>query len=609
VLVVSFVGFAGGTAEEDEAVAPGKIAEGEAPMLRRMVEAGTLPPVDERLPDNPRVLEPYGETGSYGGMIRRALTDDTTQTMGIRNTIMEPLVSWSLPDPFAGEIEPNVAESWEINDDLTEIVFHLRRGMKWSDGEPFTADDVLFYWNDVILNDEAPQDAYEAYYTSYRGAQPDVTKIDDYTVSFSFPQTNHFILEGFASMREAAWPKHALEDYHPDYNSDATWDGWDQNTTYFGHGRVTLGAFALAERDPGVEVVTERNPYYWKVDPEGNQLPYLDRVHYAIIADRQVIALEIASGNIHGEGRFTGLGHLPVWADQARGSDELDIKFVPDAAGLAVYWNLDHQNSELRSILRNVNFRRGFSQAVDREAIGNVLWLQQLKPSTFLFAPGLQYVTEEMSKRYTDHNPNAAARLFDEAGLVDQNGDGWRDFPNGEQFHLVIDVLSTNTLYVDSLEMVGEQLAEVGIRMSLNPLDQSRMASSRARGEFQGFTWNFDGIDLPLMVSDLWIPGDASNTPFWHRRAEEDPVGPWYARVIRLMREAQQIPEGPERNDIMEEASDLFAENVAGFYLGGYDRPYAVRTEIGNWPDYIRRVTEFGGWPGPQRFEQLYFKE
>lgn len=580
----------------------------EAPVLASQVEAGDLPPVGERLPDNPLAFEPFEEIGRYGGVFHRAITDDTTQIISIVGTVMEPLVSWNRPDPFAGPITANVAESFEINDELTEMTVHLREGMRWSDGHPLTAEDVLFFWQDVMLNDDAPQSAYDQFYLSIRGQVPAVEQIDDYTVRFTWSEPNFFILEGFASMREAAWPKHAMSEFHPNYNEDATWDDWADNSGYIGpRGRVTLGAFQLVERDTGVSVTTERNPYYFKVDPEGNQLPYLDGIEYNVIADREVIALEIASGSIHGEGRFTGLGHLPVWAEQIQSGAPIDILWIPDATGMAIYWNHDAPEAAIREFLRSTDVRRALSIAVDRETIGEVLWLEALSPSSFNFSPGLRYVTEEHSQRWIEFDPDRARTLLDEAGFVDDDGDGWRELEDGSRASLTVDVLATNQLYVDSLEMIKEYFQDVGVELVMNPMDQARMGSSRFEGEFDGFVWNFDGVELPLVVAQLWVPRDG-NTPFWHRDASDGTYADWYAEIIELMNRATELPD-EQRDEPMRRASDLMSDHVPGLHLGGYDRPYAVSTTVGNWPPVMRRVTEFGGWIGSQRFEQLFFRE
>jgi peptide/nickel transport system substrate-binding protein len=593
------------------ALAGASLAQGyaEAPMLAERVAAGELPSVDERLPVNPLVMEPFEEIGQYGGVFHRAITDDTTQLISIVGTIMEPLVWWTYPDPFAGPITPNVAESFEINDDLTEMVVHLREGMRWSDGHPLTADDVMFFWQDVMLNEDAPQSAYDQFYLAIRGLIPAIERVDDHTVRFTWTEPNYFILEGFASMREAAWPMHAMAEFHPDHNPDATWDDWTANSGYIGpRGRVTLGAFYLTGWDTGVSVTTERNPYYFKVDPEGNQLPYLDGILYNVIADRQVIALEIASGNIHGEGRFTGLEHLPVWAEQIERGAPIEIKWIPDATGMVIYWNHDAPDAAKREFLRDTDVRRALSVAVDRQTIGEVLWLEVLTPSSFNFAPGHPYVSEEHARRYTDYDAELARDLLDGAGYLDRNGDGWRQFEDGSRIELVIDVLATNRLYVDSLEMIQEYFADVGIGLVMNPMDQARMGSARFEGAFDGFVWNFDGIELPLIVAHLWVPRSDA-TPFWHRNVSRDgPYADWYAEIIELMNRATEMPD-EDRFDLMERASDLFADHVPGLHLGGYDRPYAVSTRIGNWPPVIRRVTEFGGWIGTQRFEQLFFRE
>jgi peptide/nickel transport system substrate-binding protein len=194
----------------------------ESPMLAEMVEAGTLPPLSERLPVNPAVVEPFNEVGTYGGTMRVGFTGTNPGWGGLWYIAgWENLVSWA-PD-FSGVV-PNIAESWEISDDVREYTFHLREGMKWSDGAPFTADDIMFYIEDILFNEELSPSGPIADWLPREGMEDFVAeKIDDYTVKFIFPDpqgTLLFNLATWSGRHITFFPKHYLSQFHADYNEN-----------------------------------------------------------------------------------------------------------------------------------------------------------------------------------------------------------------------------------------------------------------------------------------------------------------------------------------------------------------------------------------------------
>lgn len=192
----------------------------ESPMLTALVEAGELPPVEERLPANPRVVEPFKEVGEYGGAMRMGFVGNNPGWGGLWYvTGWENLASWA-PD-FSGVV-PNIAESWEVSDDVREYTFHLREGMKWSDGAPFTADDIMFYIEDILFNEELSPAGPSADWLPREGAAEfRAEKIDDYTVKFIFANPYGTFLYTLPQWngRHITWfPKHYLSQFHADYN-------------------------------------------------------------------------------------------------------------------------------------------------------------------------------------------------------------------------------------------------------------------------------------------------------------------------------------------------------------------------------------------------------
>ena len=243
-------------------------------MLARLVADGKLPVLAERLPENPLVVTPMTEIGSYGGTIRRALTGDIVQVPGVHKTLTETLVGFERP--FPRSIELDLAESCLFEDDGRSAVFRLRKGLKWSDGHPFTVDDILFYYDDMLLDENARQGLGPPSGLLVGGEPVRMGKIDDLTLRVSAKKPMGRLLSALAR-RQMAYPKHVMSAWHPKYNPEASYEDFRERTTnamlLMTPGIPTMSAWVANKWVRGQYLLYERNPYYWKVDTAGNQLP------------------------------------------------------------------------------------------------------------------------------------------------------------------------------------------------------------------------------------------------------------------------------------------------------------------------------------------------
>ena len=293
-------------------------AANEAPMLAERVAAGDLPPVDERLPNNPEVVTPHEAVGAYGGTLRRVLGGSNDHNSILRVVSPQGLTRWKAD--FSGVI-PNVAESWTTNETGSEFTFRLREGMRWSDVHPVTADDIMFYVEDLLHNEEFYPNAPARYVV---GGEPmTAEKIDDYTVTLKFAAPYGTFLTELATplaQEPVLWAKHYCMQFHPKYNADVQamvestaavedWPGLfrlkcgevEAPNRWANHERPTLDPWVVTEQGytaGSTQVVMERNPYFWQVDTAGNQLPYIDRLQMGVAQDNQTLRLEAVAGNI-----------------------------------------------------------------------------------------------------------------------------------------------------------------------------------------------------------------------------------------------------------------------------------------------------------------------
>jgi len=577
----------------------------EAPMLADMVAAGELPPVEERLPENPRVIEPFEEIGTYGGTFRRGTGFLMPDEWLVSHIDVNSLFAFQWPFPGEGPVVPNLAESWEFNDDATELTVYLRKGIKWSDGEPFTVDDILFFLNDVIANENL---VYTWYHTSNlyteEGTLPEVEKIDDHTIKFIYPSPSYFVETGYSCLCEIALPKHHFEQFHPDYNPDATYDDLNKELVWVnGRGKITLNAWMLEEFVPDKKVSMVRNPYYWKVDSAGNQLPYFDGVEVLVAGDRQAVALGNVTGVYDNDAMWVGIQHLSLFLEEEPNRDFTIGHSL--CSGMAIYFNYDCPDEDARIVMRNVDFRRACSLAINRPKISKVMFYDTLIPMGCSFSPNSAYFEEEVGKLYSEYDPEGAKEILDEAGIVDADGDGVRELPTGEKCEVIWDVYE-HDLYTPISEMVVEDLAEVGIKLVLNVQHQLLVTERREGGEYELSTYDFFAVDEPLAALEWWVPA-VEGTPFWHNKAFEAPFSEEYEKFIELMIGAKSLP-FEERVEALKEANKIMAENVFSINVGYYKRPNITSNRIGNLPHIATRIDEFGCDAPPFMYYQIYEK-
>ena len=589
-------------ATEYTKLAPAGWSHKESPMLQEMVKAGKLPPVSERLPKQPKVVPVEKEFGRYGGTLFRGTAFLRSEWIPLHMT-MEPFTEVHWPLPSDGPIHTNVARDWTFSTDGMSMVLHLREGMKWSDGQPFTADDVMFYWYDVLFEEKSAAKPKSTLYVRGKEA-PKLDKVDDYTLKLTFPEPFFFAETAMATIEEVAWPKHVMKQYHPKYNSSATWETWNENLSYLkGRGKVTLAAWRLEEYIPGEKFVLVRNPYYWKVDERGNQLPYIDRVEVREVEDRQSVALGNVSGQFDSDGMWVGSQHLQLFLEE-QPKRKYDVGFgkVP---GMAMFFNYDAKDPTVRAALRDVNFRRAFSLAINRGEINRVLFADKLTPSGFTFSSSSPYVTANDFALWSQDDSDQAKKLLDAGGFKDTNGDGIREAPDGKALSLTVDV-SQHDLYVPLNEMVVDYLAEVGIKLVMNVQHQNLIEERRTGDEWQIHAWDLNGVDEPLANLTLWVPV-SDNTPFWHQKASKAPFSKEYAAYSKILLEARSLPYD-KRVESMKKANNLMSDNVFGIHIGYYDRPFIKSHRIVNIPDGYARIGEFGSNQPAFRYLQSFLR-
>ncbi len=582
---------------------------GEAPMLKERVEDGWLPPVSDRLPTNPLVIRPINEIGVYGGTIRRGLTGDIVQTPGPNKTMSENLMGYSRPMPDS--LVLGLAQSYAFSDSGRVAVFKLREGLKWSDGHPFTVDDILFYYDDIVHNEDAREGVAPPAGWLVDGKPMVFEAVDDRTLRVSATKPMGRLLHQLARELTGA-PKHVLGHLHPRYNVKANYETFRDSSTsamrLLKPGRPTMSAWMPVEWIRGQRIVYERNPYYWKVDTEGNQLPYADRIVFNVIQDPQVILLKFINGEIDLFGRYTRIDMFPVLkAEEANGKFKLRI--TGPNRGPTFHPNWDAQNPQLREAFRDLRVRKALSHGMNREEINQIVYYGLLEPSGYSFGPLSPYFDPEAYQKYAWYDPQLANSLLDDAGYLDRDGDGYREFKDGSIFQITIDFVHPGGFFNGGpvSELVADHWKDIGIKVHLNGALRDIIVPRRYNNEFEVHFWGLEGPNDPLTYAIGWgILG--SNVPYWHQNASKE--GPdWLWDATQEIEQAMTTTDPAKLRQHMTRVRDLHTENVPLLTVGSVYNVWGASTRLGNVPEQNVADNAFLGWSRPVYHEQIYVKQ
>ena len=576
----------------------------EAPILAERVKAGDLPPVAERLPDNPLVVVPMEEIGRYGGTLRRALTGDIVQTPGVSKTLNENLMGYERPLPKS--ILYNLAESHEFLDEGRTALFKIRKGIKWSDGMPFTVDDILFWYNDVTVNDDARANPLFPSAWLVEGQPIRMDKVDDLTLRIRSHKPLGRILDVLCT-DWIAFPKHVLARLHPRYNPGASYEALRDSTTtaqmLYRPGIPRLSAWFPVEWTRGQRIVYERNPYYHKVDTAGNQLPYADRLVFNIIQDTQVILLKFINGEIDFLGRYAQVNMYPTLkAEERKGKFRIYLGTPVPVSVFTINW--DAKRPPLRRAFRDRHVRMALSHAMNREEIGEILYHGLLQPAGLAFAPSSRFYSEQAAQRYVEYDPDLARQLLDEAGYRDSDGDGVRELDDGSPFSLTLDVIPG--MGVDVCQLVAEQWRAVGVRVDLYIALRDIIGGLMDSGDFE-IHWWWSMPDDALIKRQMWaIMG--KNQPEWHREAATEGP-PWLFEATRLIEAAGTTVDTAQVRSYMEQARDLYALEAPRVVPGFAPHVWGASTRLGNVPEESTTIDPYRGWSRPVFHEQIFIRK
>ena len=555
---------------------------GEAPEFREMVAAGTLPPVEERLPEEPLVLlpqTPVKTTGTYGGILRS-------------NTFSSHINSgdqtlYRGEHSYTANVYPNVAQNKASSEDGRVWTYTLRKGHKWSDGEPVTTEDIMFFYEDIALNKEIYPDLW------YRLQQPSgnprqFVRIDDYT--FKIVSEAPFLIEEDEDMATATtfYPKHYLKQFHPTYQDRATLDGmvkeagfdsWvqliDAKADWWQQlknpDKPVLAPWRLIQGPPAKTRILTRNPYFHAIDAAGNQLPYLAELHIEEIADETVARLKMISGESDWFLLRGGFDFIPV-AMEAEEQGKVAVTRWPFVYLNAneLDFNLTIADPALRQVFRNKDFRFGASHAINREQINQLVYFGMQEPSQACYSSDSPFYNERLCKTAIEYDPAQANRLLDQAGLDKRDSEGWRLRPDGKRMEINL-ISRTTPGTAKAAEIITDNFKAVGLFTNLRVMEGAIISEMRKSNTLEAVLndhapWSAEGAYW--IASPIGIPMPGSHwAPLWYewtssggRKGEEPP--PEVLRAIEAHEKVKTMVDLEERTKYMKIVTDIAADNL-----------------------------------------------
>ena len=584
-----------------------------------------LPPLAERLPSEPLVVAPYDMIGTYGGTfdaLSNATEAGTSDFLSVRHV---NLVRYA--DDLQ-TIVPNVAKSWSWNDDFTELTMELRAGHKWSDGAPFTSEDVRFWLENLSLDTNIREKAAD--YVLAGGEPIAIEIIDDTTFKFVLAAPKPGLLIHFAtSYAQPFQPAHFLGQFHPALNADADTlaaeygfeSGYEAINFYFGASdwtdtptpmlrdpekaatlpyatQPTLESHIyIADTTEGRRLVA--NPYFHQVDTTGQQLPYISRQDELYKNDNEVRILALLNGEVDYKAQSVQLPSAPILLENQE-SGGYTIQLKPTIAFPTFSFNVTSDDEAKRDVFNNVDFRRAMSVAIDRDAMNEVAFFGQGVPVAYTgFSPVPDFAADFASVGI-EFDPDGAKAALDALGMVDTDGDGFRELPNGDQIVLNMQ-FATQGVAGEVVELVAQNWADVGVQTAVKEVTPDEYRAAQSANELDVMMWaRGEPVAVALGTNESFVPPYASF--FGHRTGmrwaewldSDGAAGiepPQFAKdmIDDIAAFQSAVPGSPEAAEIGARLAQNFTDNM--LFIGTISAPNPIYVRNG-----LKNVPEFQTW-------------
>jgi peptide/nickel transport system substrate-binding protein len=607
------------------------LGAGEPPMLMEQVKAGKLPPVEKRLPQKPLVV-PLGDAGTVLGHHGGTLN---TLAGRSRDTRLFTVYGYSRLVGYDRnlKIQPDIVESFEVKEGRS-FTFVLRKGHRWSDGHPFTAEDFRYYWEDVANNKELspsgpPRDMIVG------GEPPTFEVVNETTVRYTWTKPNpHFLprLAG-ASPLFIYRPAHYLKKFHKKYSAkvrEEEANGTAKRRWSAVHNRMdnlyeadnpdlpTLQPWVNTTKPPADRFVAVRNPYFHRVDERGRQLPYIDRFVLAI-ADSKLIPAKAGSGDADLQARDLNFNNYTFLKQGEKNNNYRTLLWrAARGSHIALFPNLNANDPVWRALLRDVRFRRALSLGIDRSLVNQVLYFGLAIEANNTVLEASPLYKPELRTRWAQYDRKQANRLLDELGLK-RGAEGIRKLPDGRPMEIIIETAGESTEQTDVLELIRETWREIGVKLFSKPSQREAFRNRIFSGETLMSVWS--GLENGLPTADT-SPDELAPTSQlqlqWPKfgqyyetggKAGEAPDMPEVKELAQLYREWAAAPTMDGRAHAWERMLEIHADQQ--FVIGvvaGVPQPVVARDTLVNLPKDGFYNWDPGAFFGIYRPDTFFYK-
>ncbi|SEB51893.1 ABC transporter substrate-binding protein [Paenibacillus sp. GP183] len=601
----------------------------EAPMLEALAKAGTLPAVDQRLPAKQDIMiEPVlDKTGKYGGEWRYPWSGPNDK-WGIEMVTEEPLFRFKQD---GSGVEPNVAKGYDVNADSTLFTIHLRQGMKWSDGHVFNADDVLFYWEHMLIPETFGKALYDCYYSidpaTGSKERAEVTKVDDYTVQVKFKHSSVQFLERLAI--DNKWffaPAHYYKTVLPEFigpdkalevakqygfNDTKNLGIWTGYYFWLYPQRPTLNAWVAKNDANSDKFILERNPYFFKTDKDGQQLPYIDRIVMPKMQDSSHTMIETFAGNVELTGAdfkdFTvlkenekkGNYHVVTWSATSWSSTGIELNQTTEAP-------------KLRALFQDIRFREALSVAVDRNQVSEIITNGQGKPAQASVPKGLPNYQDGWDKQWIGYDTNRAAKLFDDIGLKWDSNHKYRTYADGSDLSIVIyEQKGDDERFIELLRKYYDQ---VGIKTDLKVVDNGSYNDLKYANKIPASIANVSVMNVALRPDEL-VPLRVITPWFGHYGLYTSSKGKEGVKpegdVALILEYWDKLKAAKTKEEITKWSNEIVKLHQKNQWVIGYTSPtpvvFIVKNNLKNFPTALFSSDETRGM-GLAHPEQFYLE-
>lgn len=600
------------------------------PYLSEQVANGSLPPMAERLPETPAAPSFFDkETGHYGGKIRMLMA----KAKDIRLMVAfgySRLVGYN--DQL--ELKADILESVEIEEGRI-FTLNLRPGLRWSDGYPFTAEDFRFYWEDIATNEVLSPFGPSKQLLSQK-EKPVFEVIDEYTVRYSWSTPNPYFLPALAGPRPLFiyMPAHYMKQFHADYQDPEKLKRLAEEA----HKRNWRGLFVSKGRQykltnpdlpslqpwinttppPAERFIFKRNPYFHRVDPHGQQLPYIDEIEINL-ASTGLIPAKAGSGDVDLQARYLRLDNYTFLKEgEENGNYKVNLWETGRGAQIALYPNMNAKDPVWRKLMQDVRFRRALSLAVNRNEINQVVYFGLAKDMANTVLPSCPLFKQEYATAWSSFDLERASQILDEMGLTERDSRGIRLLPDGRPMEILVQTAGESTEETDVLSLVEDSWRRIGVQMYVKPTQREVLRNRVFSGEAIMSAWYGlpNGVPVANMSPSQMAPTkqDQYQWPKWGRFYEtgegKPSLMPEVQELVSLNKAWGMASSEFEQARIWNRMLEIHADQVFSIGLvSGVLQPIVVNERLMNVPENAFYNWDPGAYFGIHNMPGFFYKD